>query len=237
MKYLLCLLLLLSTLPLTCGATTHAPGRVVDQPQMRQILNAYLAEKSALLPHVELRFKSMTLPKPYAVPAGRISHQVIPAKPGLIGSRRVTLMTRVDDRVVANNAIRVTLEALANVAVFTATLPRGTVLAAGDVDLRYQDITRLKEPVFSVAEVVGKRLKRSVRLGEPLQKKQVEFPPLIKRGERVVIQAKGHGLTLTAAGEAKQDGRPGESIRVINSQSHKEVICRVVAPGLVTVGF
>ena len=239
MKYLFCLLLILSGPWLACAAPQSAAGTsvVIDQKEMRQIIDDYLTEQSMLLPHVKFRLTSISLPKPYKVPAGRITHQVIPAKPGVIGSRHLTLLTRVDNQVVSNQSIRIRLEALADVAVFTGTFRRGEVLDDGDVELRYEDITRLKEPVFSVNDIVGKRLKRTVRLGEAVQKKQIEFPPVIKRGERVVIQARGHGLMLTAAGEAKQDGRSGESIRVVNSQSHKEVVCQVVASGLVTVEF
>ncbi|MEA3362573.1 MAG: flagellar basal body P-ring formation chaperone FlgA [Thermodesulfobacteriota bacterium] len=240
MKYLLCLFLVLSTPFMVYGATGQASAKtsqLIDQREMEQILGDYLVEQSKLLPHVDLRFKSMTLPKAYQVPAGRIDHQIIPAKPGTIGSRRMTLMTRVDGRIISNQSVRVELEALAEVVVITGTLRRGTILDGGDVELRYQDITRLKAPLFSVADVIGKRLKRSVRLGEPLQQQQVEFPPVIKRGERVVIQARSNGLMLTAAGEARQDGRTGEAIRVMNSNSRKEVLCQVVAPGLVKVEF
>jgi len=240
MKYLLCLFLILSTPLMVYGAAGQAASKtsqLIDQQEMEQILGDYLAEQSMLLPHVDLRFKSMTLPKAYQVPAGRINHQVVPAKPGAIGSRRMTLMTRVDGRIISNKSVRVELEALAEIAVITGSLRRGTILDSDDVELRYQDISRLKEPIFSAADVVGKRLKRSVRLGEPLQRNQVEFPPVIKRGERVVIQARSHGLMLTAAGEAKQDGRTGEAIKVMNSNSHKVVLCQVVAPGLVKVEF
>ncbi|MDA3904168.1 MAG: flagellar basal body P-ring formation chaperone FlgA [Desulfuromusa sp.] len=240
MKYLLGLFLLLSTPLMAYGAAGQAVAKtsqLIDQREMEQILGDYLAEQSMLLPHVDLRFKSMTLPKAYQVPAGRINHQVVPAKPGTIGSRRMTLMTRVDGRIISNKSVRVELEALAEIAIITGTLRRGTILDSDDVELRYQDISRLKEPIFSAADVIGKRLKRSVRLGEPLQRNQVEFPPVIKRGERVVIQARSHGFILTAAGEAKQDGRTGEAIKVMNSNSHKVVLCQVVAPGLVKVEF
>ncbi|MCD6581686.1 MAG: flagellar basal body P-ring formation protein FlgA [Desulfuromusa sp.] len=240
MKYLLCLFLILSTPLMVYGATQQPVAKtaqLIGQQEMEQILGDYLAEQSMLLPHVELRFKSLDLPKPYQVPAGRITHQVIPSKPGVIGSRRMTLMTRVDGRIINNQSIRVDLEALAEVVVITGTLRRGTILDSDDIELRYQDVSRLKAPIFSVKDVIGKRLKRSVRLGESLQQQQVEFPPIIKRGERVVIQARGRGLMLTAAGEAKQDGRTGEAIRVMNSNSRKEILCQVVAPGLVKVEF
>ncbi len=240
MKYLLCLLLILTTPIMVYGATQQPAAKasqLIDQQDMEQILGDYLTEQSALLPHVDLRFKSITLPDPYQIPAGRVTHQVIPAKPGVVGSRRMTLMTRVDGQIVSNQSVRVELEALAEIVVAAGVLRRGAVLDSGNVELRYQNISRVKNPIYSMTEIVGKRLKRSVRLGEPLQRNQVEFPPVIKRGERVVIQAQRQGLTLSAAGEAKQDGRTGEAIRVMNSNSRKEVLCQVVAPGLVKVEF
>ncbi|MCW8859517.1 MAG: flagellar basal body P-ring formation chaperone FlgA [Deltaproteobacteria bacterium] len=233
MKYLLSLLLLVITPHMGYGSSTS--HQLITQQEMEQVLNDYIAEESDLLPHVELRFKELSLPDAYQVPQGRIEHQVIPAKPGVIGSRRFTLLTRVAGQTVSNQSVRVELEALAEVAVVTGALRRGQILDAQDVELRYQNISHIKEPIFDQAEIIGKRLKRSVRLGDPLQRHQIEFPPVIKRGERVVIQANGHGLTLTAAGEAKQDGRTGEAIRVMNSNSHKEILCQVVAPGLVKV--
>jgi flagella basal body P-ring formation protein FlgA len=204
---------------------------------MEQVINDYLAEQSDFLPHVELRFKLIALPEPYQVPQGRIEYQVIPTRSEVIGSRRITLLTRVDGQIINNQSMRVELEALARVAVSATALRRGKILDSGDIELRYQDISRLKEPIFTVENLIGKRLKRSVRLGEPLQRQQVEFPPVIKRGERVIIQAQCLGLLLSAAGEAKQDGQTGEAIRVMNSNSHKEILCQVAAPGLVKVGF
>ncbi|MEA3544552.1 MAG: flagellar basal body P-ring formation chaperone FlgA [Thermodesulfobacteriota bacterium] len=240
MKYLLCLFLILSTPLMVYGAgqpSVAKTGALIDRQEMEQIFDAYLVRQSMLLPHVDLRFKSITLPAPYRVPAGQITHQIIPAKPGIIGSNRMTLMTRVNGRIINNQSLGVKLEALAKVVVATGTLRRGTILDGDDVELRYQDITQLKTPIFLIGDVIGKRLKRSIRLGQPLQRKLVEFPPVIKRGERVLIQAHSQGLMLTAAGEAKQDGRAGEAIRVINSNSRKEVLCQVVAPGLVKVEF
>lgn len=235
MKYLMCLILILSTPFVVYGSSGSA--QVIDREEMRQVLDDYLTASSERLPHVELRLKSVALPDPFEVPRGRLDFQVIPAKPGVIGSRRLTLLTRVDGQTVANQSIRVELEALAEIAVTTATLRRGTILGEADIELRYQDISRVKEPIFFEDEIVGKRLKRSARLGDPLQKYQIEFPPVIKRGEQVVIQAVGRGLTLTAAGEAREDGRSGEAIKVMNSSSRKEVLCQVVAPGLVRVEF
>lgn len=232
-------LLLITVLLLLPALGLAQPGaeQLIGQDEIAQVLNDYLADQSEQLPGVELRFASVALPKPFKVPAGQIEYQVVPAKPRVIGSRRVTLLTRVDGQVVNNQSIRVELEALAEILVAVENLRRGTIISPDNVSFLQQDISKLKQPLFNGEEVYGKRVKRSVRLGQPLLRKQVEFPPMIKRGDRVVIRAQRGKLMLTAAGEAKQDGLLDETIRVLNLGSRKEVRCRVVEPGLVTVGF
>src|SRR6056297_953641 len=226
------ILLLFVVNPVNAGKTTHV---VIDHQEMQQILDDFLAEQSLLLPQVELRLTSVQFPAPYKVPMGRIEHQLIPSRPGVLGSRRISIMTRVDDQIVSNQSIRVEIEAMAEIAVAKAGLRRGTMLTDNLMEMRYQDISRLSEPIFDSAEAVGKIVKRTVRLGQPLQGQQVEYPPLVKRGERVVIEVHQAGMTLSAVGEARQDGREGESIKVLNTGSSREVISRVVAPGLVRV--
>ncbi len=237
MRYLKIVLLtgFLTLLGVGSAVAGESPKVVIDQQEMEQILTDYLAEQSDLLPQVELRLTSVKYPPSYKVPTGRINHQLIPARPGVIGSRRIALMTRVDDRIVSNQSIRVEVEAMAEVAVAKESLRRGTMLTEQQIEMRYQDISRLSEPIFTVADAVGKVVKRTLRLGEPLQAQQVEYPPVIKRGERVVIEVHQAGMTISAIGEARQDGRAGESIKVINTGSSREVISRVVAPGLVRV--
>lgn len=238
MRALLPIIALFFLLPIAAQAQPDAAtGQLISQQEMEQVLNDYLTDESARLPQVELRFTSVTLPKPFRVPQGQIEHQVIPAKPGVIGSRRVTLLTRVDGKIASNLSIRIELEALAEILVAANNLRRGKVIGPQDISRQQQDISKLKQPLFAEDEILGKRLKRSLRLGQPLLRKQVEFPPLIKRGDRVVIQAQGFGLRLSAAGEAKQNGLLDETIRVMNTGSRKEVLCRVLAPGLVMVEF
>lgn len=231
---LVTLLLLLPALGLAQPGTAE---QQIDPQEIERQLNDFLADQSERLPHIELRFTSIDLPKPFKVPAGQIEYQVIPARPAVIGSTRVTLLTRVDGQMADNRSIRVELEALAEILIAADNLRRGEVISPDKVSVVQQDISRLKNPLFDGEEIYGKRLKRSLRLGQPLLRKQVEFPPLIKRGDRVVIQAQRGGLMLTAAGEAKEDGRTDETIRVINLGSRKVVLCRVVEASLVKVEF
>lgn len=237
MKRLLLIIVLL-LLPGWASAQTAAEqGQLISQEEMTQVLDDFLADESDRLPGVELRFASLDLPESFKVPAGVLDFQVIPAKPDVIGSHRLTFLIRVDGEIASNRSVRVSIEAMADILVAASNLRRGKILGEEDVVFQREDISKLKQPLFSADEIIGKRLKRSVRLGKPLLKQQVEFPPLIKRGDRVVIQAQRGGLILTAAGEARQDGLEGETIRVMNISSRKEVLCRVLAPGLVSVEF
>ncbi len=240
MRYLLAIcLLLLVPAGFCCAAQPAAQEQqvVIDQQEMAQVLNDYLTDVSRQLPHVRLQLKQVRLPDSFSVPQGRIEYEIIPSDPDVIGSRRMTLLTRVDGSVVSNLSMRVELEALAEVVVAAEPLRRGVIVQQDDVKLSYLDISRIEEPFFSLKDVVGQQLKRSLRLGTPIEQPQVEYPPVVKKGEKVIIVAQARGLQLTAAGEARQDGRGGEMIRVRNSSTRKEVLCRVVAPGQVTVEF
>jgi len=235
MRNFLIIILLLICTPVF--AQNPSDEQLIDQQEIRQVLEDFLAEKSDRLPQVELTMKSVVLPKAFKVPQGHVEHQVIPDKPDVIGSRRVTLLTRVDNRAVSNKSIRVQLEALADVVVAAANLRRGETLDELNTVLQKQDITRLKQPIFNLEDVYGKQLKRTVRLGQAINVNQVDFPPTIKRGERVEIHAQRGSLMLTTAGEARQDGLEGETIRVKNIGSQREVLCQILGPGLVKVEF
>lgn len=219
------------------NVTIARKGTWIEPEEMEAALNRYLAAAAAKLPGVELEFEKLYLPPHFMVATGHIEHQVIPADPQVIGSRRMTLITRVDGEVVANQSIGVVLKARARVAVMAADMRRGETLASADLVLQQREISHLAEPFFSLDELLGKRLRQAVRLGQPLQRRQVEFPPLIRRGSRVIIRAQNHGLLLTASGEARQDGELGDTIRVRNNGSQREVLCRVLAAGLVSVEF
>lgn len=99
------------------------------------------------------------------------------------------------------------------------------------------DIVGLRNPCFNMDELVGKKLKRSLRQGVPLDRNSVEFPPMVARGEMVTIILKHGSLELTARGEARQDGQEGETIRVRNTNSQRDILGRVTAPGMIEVEY
>ncbi len=58
---------------------------------------------------------------------------------------------------------------------------------------------------------------------------------IVHQRQRVMMQIQMGGLNVTAAGEAQQDGRLGQTILVQNVESKKTVTARVTGPGTVEI--
>ena len=210
-------------------------GQVVQAPQIERMLHRFLQKNQGRLPKAQLRLTDVQLPDEVVVPHGKLTHQVVPSNPKILGSRRFNVTLRVDGRLVKNLTVRARLEALAPVAVAAADLTRGTMLGPADVQQVVADISALRDPCFTLEDLIGKRLKRSLRTGQTISRKQVDFPPMVRRGQVVEIRVQRGGIMLSAKGEARQNGQQGETIRVRNTASRRELLCRVLAPGLVEV--
>jgi flagella basal body P-ring formation protein FlgA len=111
--------------------------------------------------------------------------------------------------------------------------------------LEEQDLTVVKERRFDSGkdlltdrgEAAGKRALRSLDAGQLVERKMLDDPPLVKKGERVRIEAAGGQIRVTALGRVLQDGRAGEQVKVMNLMSGKEIHATVTGVGAVAVSF
>ncbi len=237
---ILCLTCLLS-FPLTraglAATVDRQPQTVIQPEQVQQYLEDYLDQQQRKMPQTKLRFRHLRLPKAFSVPSGRLTCEITPSDPRVLSSRRFSLIFRVDGKAAKNISVSTTLEALAEVATTTGDLRRGIILSEEHIALAERDLNRLRAPCFDSNELLGKRLKRSLRKGEVFERSAVAFPPMIKRGEVVTITAQKGILTVTAKGMAQQNGNTGDTIRVRNISSKKDLVCKVTGPVAVTVEF
>jgi flagella basal body P-ring formation protein FlgA len=115
------------------------------------------------------------------------------------------------------------------VVVAARALARDTILAAGDVRLAPRDVGTSGYASFaSLADVVGQRVRRDLAEGTVLIPGLIDRPPLVRRGQEVMLEARAAGLTVRMAGLARRDGRLGETIPVenISSGEVREAIVR-----------
>ncbi len=217
--------------------TLKRAGESIGPAQVEALIGQYLQEKQGRLGKGKVRFRITQPPVPFTLPAGNLATEVIPGDPGLLKSRSMTLVFRLDGRLVKTLLVRGEMEAKTAVVVAAADLERGTLLGTKDLQLLERDLAGLRDPYVDPAELFGKKLKRPLRAGEVLEPVMVDTPPLVKRGDVVTMQLQGAGFTLSAQGVARQDGLAGETILVRNSTSRKDISCQVAAAGLVMVEF
>ncbi|MCC2615079.1 flagellar basal body P-ring formation protein FlgA [Aestuariibacter halophilus] len=121
------------------------------------------------------------------------------------------------------------------VVVLNSAVSPNTVLTAAHLDVIQMDKKQLRTSTFAdIEEVIGARIKRRTRPGQPVQPNQLCF---VCKGDSISISANAGGLQIKTSGIAQQDGNVGDTIRVMNSQSNKTIRAQVVDTNLVTVSI
>ncbi len=114
--------------------------------------------------------------------------------------------------------------------VLTAALPiaKDEIITEEHFQVTRLDRTKITgNSVIDPKDILGLSAKRPIRQGQVLKAQQFDQPLLVKRGDGVIIQAVGKGMTISTAGEALSHGRLGENIRVKNIKSEREIIAKV----------
>lgn len=120
----------------------------------------------------------------------------------------------------------------------TRQIKRGDIFSSEDVAV--ENITTIRpnaKAVRGLAEVVGYRATRNIPMGRAVTVNFVIKPPLIEKGDPVVIIAQKGFMKITAPGIAREKGFKDELVEVTNVQSKKKVFARVVDGNTVEVRF
>lgn len=154
------------------------------------------------------------------------------------GRREFDVELVVDGKV--NRTVRVTADVIAFVDAVVAT----RVIRVDDI-LQEEDVTIARTPVSLAPrpfltdprEAIGRRSLRPLTLHGAISAAALGPPYLVRKGERVTIEAKRGGLLVQATGVTKAVGQVGQIVTVTNQDSGKDVRAKVVGPGLVRVEF
>ena len=103
------------------------------------------------------------------------------------------------------------------------------ILVAGDLTTDHRETTDLGFViVFSPASLLGLRTRGNIEVGQIVERRMVDFPPLIHRGDLVTVLIRQGKVTASIQGEAREDGRAGDRIRIRNPVSGRDLVARVV---------
>lgn len=156
--------------------------------------------------------------------------------PGTRAEGNTTVSVRCNGRKPWNLYVQATVRVFEQVLVAAHPLPRGQVVSGADLKVADRDISRLRAGYFvDYKKVIGMKVKRSIAQGMALSPNMVERRKIVRRGERVRIQAQAGGLQVSMAGKALTDGAKGDTIQVRNLSSKREVAAIVASPGVVMV--
>ncbi|MSM40276.1 MAG: flagellar basal body P-ring formation protein FlgA [Geobacter sp.] len=222
-----------------CSEACAVPsGQVVKADAVRQVLTDYIKNRTASL-GLEVNVKRIGYGGDLSLPAGQVDYEVVaPQQWEGWGSANLALIVRVNGQVKRNLPIKVEVEALTEMVVTTRQLERGQVIAASDVALQKRDLATAGGKICNnIAEVVGMRLKNTIRGNVPLRGDQLEKIPIVKNGQLVTILLENDSLRITATGRCKGTGGAGDLVIVQNMSSKKEIPARIVDAGMVRVEF
>lgn len=207
----------------------------INADDMKETIEEYLIQQKDTLPPAEYSFIPRQLPIPFDIPTGELDIQIIPSNSDIIGSKRFSLIYKVNGSIVKNLSIRGKLKAMAPVAVMTQSVRKGSILHPQMVSMEMKDLSSLRTPCTNLRMVLGKRLTKRLRLGTVLDLSFIEFPPVIHKGQLVKMVVNHKGVQLVATGIASMNGKQDQIIRVRNTRSNKNVFCKVSSPGIVEV--
>lgn len=124
------------------------------------------------------------------------------------------------------------------VVVMAASRPRGALLSESDLAMEHRDLGALPAGyVTDPAELVGKELRRPVQARAVVLPGMARAPELVRRGERVTLQAAAGGIAVHSEGEALNAGALGERVRVRNLSTRRVVEGTVGGDGLVLLAL
>jgi len=234
----LCLLLLYLLSDQTVSALEDEI--ILDDDQLKQIF-VDLVTAHIALPKQDIVINRFTAtPKAIAVPAGSLEFQIISGlQPGPpLGQQAIVADVSVDGVVQKRVKFRGDVALYGDVICTTNPLPRKSIILAQHIKRVRQDITMLGPDIITdEAAAIGKEITTTLQAGSILYGKTLKEPELVKRGDIISILAANESLTITVPGRVLKSGVKGETIKVKNLMSRKEIFATIIGPGTVQTQF
>lgn len=124
--------------------------------------------------------------------------------------------------------IKVKLHLYKNVVTVKNKIRSRSDLNPSDFEVKTLDVSLLKgTPFFSLEEISSFRTKIALNPGTILVREVLEAKPVIQSGDLVKASLTNGNVTVTIEANARQEGAPGEIIRVV-TQNKKQYKAKVV---------
>ncbi len=154
------------------------------------------------------------------------------------GNISASLFFRTHGREVGKTRVSAMVDISTDVIVAIRYIGKHQEVQEKDVQWVSRSLTLLPpDYLVDMKEVLGKRVTISLNRGEVLRAGIVEEPPLLKRGDRVLLVLENPQIRITTLGEVREEGRRGDRIKLVNLSSRKEVSGRIIDAQTVQIDF
>ncbi|HXF92871.1 MAG TPA: flagellar basal body P-ring formation chaperone FlgA [Nitrospiraceae bacterium] len=211
---------------------------VVQPDRIRQTVARYFEKRFAGKAH-DVHITLLDPQEPVAVPPGALELNVLPgALEENVGRRLMRVQILVNGREVGLVETLVEIAAYADVIVAQRLIKPEELIEPEDVAIARIKLHDLKHQfAVEMGDVVGKSAARPIPAHSPVKLSQLKPPYAVRKGDRVIIEAQGGGLSIRTAGITKSGGQVGQYVAVSNVDSGREIKAKVVAPGVVRVDY
>ncbi|OPX19642.1 MAG: flagella basal body P-ring formation protein FlgA [Desulfobacca sp. 4484_104] len=213
------------------------PGVRVEMEQLTEVFRRHVEDHSSW-PAKSLEVQVMPITEPIILPPGKLTFQVIPPpRCNYLGQVTLELLILRDAQVEKKLRLTGEVSVTRPVVCTSHSLRSKKVIMPEDIKVVERKFSQLAHNAIFMdpAQVIGKAVVRDLGPGAVISPKDLLYTPLIKQGDLVTIRLEQGGLVLTAKGKARESGDRGQSIRVINCASKKELQALVIDQSTVKV--
>lgn len=212
--------------------------RVVTPEAIGKTIQSYLEKEWARMVK-EVQVTVLDPSDPVTLPLGNVEWRVVPVRPEeRLGRRHFQVAIMVNGKVWRTIDVAADVAAMIDAVALNRFVKPEEVIEEADLKNVRVRLSQLAHPfIVDSDHVIGKSAARPLPADTPLRAAFLKAPIVIKKGDRVLIEAKRGGLSVHAYGVTKSSGYVGQTIMVANADSGRELRAKVIAPGLVQVEF
>ena len=164
------------------------------------------------------------------VPPGPVQYEVtMPRRNALLGPTPFTLAIQVAGKIEKQLHGTAYIAMAQEVVSLVRPVAQDEIITADAVSHTQVQVTRpMRQAVTQPADVIGKRARRSLAGNAPLSTQDVAASPVVHKGDLVRIVLESSSIKVSTAGEVLEAGKVGDTIRVKNTSSNREVRAQVI---------
>ena len=210
----------------------------ISKEEIKKIVSNFISQKITGQQDT-ITIKAIWVSNDVKLPAGTITYQcMLPDDSNTAKKVSIPIVFMVNGVYQKKIWAQAEIESLQTVVVTNKALPRNHLITADDIQLQKMEVRGLPSKIITrCEEIVGKKTKSALNAQMILNEDLIEFPPVVKPGDAVLIIVESSMLKISALGEVRETGAQGQKIRVLNCGSKKEIYARVVDSNTVKVDF